>query len=129
MQRAIKILIYSFLIILLTLAIVEIAACHRYRNLDEINMKVIGEEHISLKIAVEKASKIGRLTESIPIPFYAEEGPFWFAVNKTFTDLQIGSCRNTGIMIVYSYFDVPSGNEKEKLLQILKMKYRDRKEK
>ena len=129
MRRAIKFLIYCFLIILLTFAIVEIAACHRYRNLDEINMTGIGEERFSLKIGVRKTSELDRLTERTSIPFYAKEGPFWFTVNKTFTDLQIGSCRNTGIMVVYSYYEVPSENEKEKLLHMLKMKYRDQKEK
>lgn len=122
MRFAVKSLLCCCAGIVLVFLIVEMVACHRYRNLHEINMTGIDRDRIALKIEIRKAAKTDRQTENIP--FYAEEGPFWFAVNEDFTDLQICSCRTAGIMVVYPCFDIPSKSEKTKILQMLKMKYR-----
>ncbi|MCI6287465.1 MAG: hypothetical protein MR727_01870 [Lentisphaeria bacterium] len=74
-----------------------------------------------MKLAVRKAQRMEY--PAMNISFYAKEGPFWFSVSKDFTDLQICSCRNTSVMVVYSCYDISSEAEKTKLLDLLKLKY------
>lgn len=121
MLRPVKILIYFIMGVVFIFVMIEMAFCYYYRNLSEINMTYIEREPVSMKLAVRKAQRMEY--PAMNISFYAKEGPFWFSVSKDFTDLQICSCRNTSVMVVYSCYDISSGAEKTKLLDLLKLKY------
>lgn len=121
MLRPVKILIYFIMGVVFIFVMIEMAFCYYYRNLSEINMTYIEREPVSMKLAVRKAQRMEY--PAMNISFYAKEGPFWFSVNKNFTDLRICSCHNTSVMVVYSCYDISSEAEKTKLLDLLKLKY------
>ena len=103
----------------LLIAAVEYYNLYTHRRLSKIEVLQIGLKPCSVTLPL-KQSEAALPDPSVKIELYTKEGPFWIESDRTFSDLRICSSRMTGLMVFYSWFDIPDRREKEKLLQFIR---------